>query len=149
MEASIAITPVHCVDALRRLPSSGLRDDSNPMHEAREAPPSRVFDHPVVKSSKPAQITIVRDQGLHGAEHVFTILFNGDRIAALRQGEKVTVSAGPGTVFIEARMFNIGGKVPPVQVETTVPEGRSYVYRVGLDELTLRMLGDQSATRGD
>lgn len=126
--------------------AAGCGTSPTPLHEAREVPPARVFERPIVKSTNPAKVTIVRDQGLHGAEHVFTILVNGRQVAELRQGEKVTVSADPGTVFIEARMFNITGRVPPVQVETTVQEGKTYTYRVGLDELTLRMLRDLSAS---
>ena len=39
-------------------------------------------------------------------------------------------------------MNNILGRVPPVQVETVFVDGKEYFYRVGLDELTLRLLRD-------
>lgn len=126
--------------------TAGCGTSPTPLHEAREVPPARVFERPVVKSTNPAQVMIVRDKGLHGAEHVFTIFVNGRQTAELRQGEKVTISADPGTVFIEARMANIINRVPPVQVETVLQEGKTYTYRVGLDEATLRMLRDLSAS---
>lgn len=84
---------------------------------------------------------------MHGAEHVVEIFINGSMVAELRQGEKHSVSVDPGAVFIEARFHNIMGRVPPVQVETVLTAGKSYYYRVGLDELTLRLLRDLSLSR--
>lgn len=99
------------------------------------------------KSKSPAKLTVIRDAGLHGAEHVFQIFINGTRAADLRQGEKLSFPIDSGQVFIEARMNNILGRVPPVQVETVLVDGKEYFYRVGLDELTLRLLRDIELTK--
>lgn len=99
------------------------------------------------KSKSPAKLTVIRDAGLHGAEHVFQIFMNGTRAADLRQGEKLSFPIDSGQVFIEARMNNILGRVPPVQVETVLVDGKEYFYRVGLDELTLRLLRDIELTK--
>jgi hypothetical protein len=115
--------------------------------DAKLPPAERVYVATFAKTTNPAKLTVIRDAGLHGAEHVFQIFVNGTRAADLRQGEKLTFPVDSGQVFIEARMNNILGRVPPVQVETVFVGGKEYFYRVGLDELTLRLLRDIELTK--
>jgi hypothetical protein len=126
---------------------SGCGTSPTLLADAKAPPTERVYISSLAKSKNPAKLTVIRDAGLHGAEHVFQIHINGTRAADLRQGEKWSVSIDPGQVFIEARMNNILGRVPPVQVETVFVDGKEYFYRVGLDELTLRLLRDIELTK--
>lgn len=111
----------------------GCGTTATPITQAIEVPPDRVMAKASVSSSNPAMLTLVRDTGLHGAEHVFEFWVNGQQIAELKAGEKLTTAVEPGPVFLEIRMFNILGKIAPAQVETTFLPGATYVYRAGLD----------------
>jgi hypothetical protein len=115
--------------------------------EAKPIAAERVFVSSLVSTASPATLTVIRDSGLHGAEHVFEIHVNAKHVASLRQGEKFNLPLNAGQTFIEARMHNILGKVPPVQVETNFVAGKEYFYRVGLDELNLRLLRDVALTK--
>ena len=121
---------------------AGCTTTPTEISEASTPPANRVLASLPVTSAAPSYLTVIRDSGLHGAEHVFEISVNGTLLVELRQGEKFSTPVNPGTVFIEAQMHNILGSVPPVQVETIFAPGKTYVYRVGLDELTLRLLRD-------
>lgn len=126
---------------------SGCGTSPTLLADAKSTPAERVYASSFARSNNPAKLTVIRDAGLHGAEHVFQIFINGTHAADLRQGEKLSFSIDSGQVFIEARMNNILGRAPPVQVETVFVDGKEYFYRVGLDELTLRLLRDVELTK--
>ncbi len=65
---------------------------------------------------------------------MFEFWLNGQQLADLKAGEKLTTLVEPGAIIIEIRMFNVLGKIAPAQVETILAPGRSYVYRAGLDD---------------
>jgi hypothetical protein len=104
-----------------------------PMAEAKPVPLSRVLTKMATKSATPATLTVVRDSGLQGIEHVFELWVNGVKLAELRAGESHTTPVDPGATFIEIRMFNVLGSVAPVQVETVFDTSKTYVYRAGID----------------
>lgn len=126
---------------------SGCGTSPTPLANATLADQGRVYSKSVAVTKSTATVTVIRDSGLHGAEHVFEIFANGVHSADLRQGEKISIAVDAGSVFIEARMHNVLGKVPPVQVETVLIEGGEYFYRVGLDELTLRLQRDLALSK--
>ena len=105
-----------------------------PIAKATDVPNDRIFARQQVSSSTPATLTLIRDTGLHGAEHVFEFWVNGQHLVELKAGEKFTTPINPGSVILEIRMFNVFGKIAPAQVETVFGPGRAYVYRAGLDD---------------
>jgi len=112
---------------------SGCGTTPTLMSEAKPVPPDRILAKLSAKSGTPATLTVVRDSGLQGIEHVFELWVNGHQIASLRAGEFHSIPVDPGSAFIEIRMFNITGTVAPVQVETVFEPGKRYVYRAGID----------------
>lgn len=126
----------------------GCGTTPTPMNEATEVPKERVFTKATVSSQFPATLTLVRDTGLQGIEHVFEFWVNGLQLAELRAGERLTTLIEPGAVILEIRMFNVLGKIAPAQVETTFAPGRSYVYRAGVDDTPrLHLSRDVELTR--
>jgi hypothetical protein len=103
------------------------------MAEAKPVPSSRVLTKLATKTQTPAILTVVRDSGLQGIEHVFEMWVNGVHLADLRTGEFFTTPVDAGATFVEIRMFNVIGSVAPVQVETIFESNKKYVYRAGLD----------------
>ncbi|WKZ16987.1 MAG: hypothetical protein QY317_06655 [Candidatus Jettenia caeni] len=104
-----------------------------PMSKVKQVPQSRVRAALPSASKSPARITVIRDSGFQGIEHVFELRINGTLVAELRPKEAFAFDVDPGLVFLEIRMFNIIGKVAPVQVETTVEPNKRYFYRAGID----------------
>jgi hypothetical protein len=113
---------------------SGCGTSPTLITQAIEVPKERVFAKVPVSTSTPASLTIIRDTGLQGIEHVFEFWVNGLQLAELKAGEKLTMSIEPGAVILEIRMFNVLGKIAPAQVETIFVPGRIYVYRAGIDD---------------
>jgi len=124
--------------ALFALLLSGCGTTPTPIGQATVVPTERVALKPVVSSSNPATVTLIRDTGLQGVEHVFEFWINGQQIVELEAGEKFALPIEPGSVILEVRMFNVLGKIAPAQVETIFAPGGSYVYRAGIDS-TLRL----------
>lgn len=116
------------------------------VNEATVPAPDRIYVQSLAKFQSNSTLTLIRDTGLHGAEHVFSIYVNNTHVVDLRQGEKFSLPVDSAQVFIEARMFNVLGKIPPVQVETVFTPKKEYVYRVGLDEGILRLSRDLALT---
>jgi hypothetical protein len=112
----------------------GCGTTPTPMTQATAVPKERVFAKTPVSSQYPATLTLVRDTGLQGIEHVFEFWVNGLQLADLRAGEKLITLVEPGAVILEVRIFNILGKIAPAQIETTFAPGKSYVYRAGVDD---------------
>ena len=113
---------------------SGCGTSPTPLYQAINVPSNRVYEKPPVQSSTPSSLTLIRDSGLMGIEHVFEFRVNGVLVTELESGEKLTIPVDPGTVIIEVRMFNVLGKIAPAQIETNFAAGRNYVYRAGLDD---------------
>lgn len=117
---------------------SGCTTTPTPIAEARIVPKERILSSVMVSSEKPAQLSLIRDQGFQGFEHAVELWINGVEIAKLKTGEIFQTSIDPGPVLLELRMFNYSERIIPAQVETTLLTGKSYVYRAGLDG-SLRM----------
>ncbi|MEI6336597.1 MAG: hypothetical protein WCS87_18730 [Methylococcaceae bacterium] len=113
---------------------SGCRTIPTSINQATNVPKDRIFAKMQVLSQSPSSLTLIRDTGLLGAEHVFEFWVNGLLVAELNSGDKFTTPVEPGTVIIEVRMFNVLGKLAPAQVETVLASGRIYVYRAGIDD---------------
>lgn len=112
---------------------TGCGTTPTPMADAKAVPSSRVLAKLATKTQTPAILTVVRDSGLQGIEHVFELWVNGVKLAELRAGEFLSTPVDPGTTFLEIRMFNVTGSVAPVQVETIFDSDKRYLYRAGID----------------
>jgi hypothetical protein len=121
---------------------SGCGTTPTAVADAKPIASDRFFGAPPVTALKPAKLTVIRDSGLHGIEHVIELHLNGKHVADLRTEEKVSVSVEPGEVFMDVQMFNVLGKIVPAQVETVFAPSGEYYYRVGITEGSLRLTRD-------
>src|SRR4051794_6789733 len=98
---------------------AGCATEPTPLDSAREIGAERIFVPPLPPSSSTSELVIIRDTGLYGAEHVFSIYLNGQHLSDLRQAERFMTRVQSGPALLELRMYNLSQTVTPVQVETS------------------------------
>lgn len=112
---------------------SGCGTSPTQVNQSKPIPDERIFYTPSSVLNA-VEFIVIRDSGLHGAEHYHQIWINGSLAAKLNASEIYKTKVEPGEIVLELRMFNVLGKIHPVQIETNFRPNRKYVYRSGLDD---------------
>ncbi len=104
---------------------------TTPVPSADARPAAAVYDLALTRPQPgSAAVTVVRDSGLMGAACNDVLYIDGQKIAALGTGEKITVYLSPGHHVLGTTAAGIcaGGTA---SAETTIRAGESRTYRIG------------------
>lgn len=89
----------------------GCASTPTPISKSNPPPKNRVYASPIVSSSAPARVVIIKDEGAWASFGYHQIFLNGKVIASLSTGEKLDLTLDPGDYVF--------GVLPTASPETT------------------------------